>query len=118
MITLLKYIASGGKPRNCESILAANITASATTLTITTGDGIKFPSYTPFLIQIEDEIVNCTSKATDTLTIERGKKNTTADSHVSGSPLRAILYSNDLDLDRAVCNENAVVCNENKIVYN
>ena len=64
---------------NAVSRLAGNITNIATTLTITPGDGAKFPSlgageYFPATLVKADgtlEIVKVTSRSTDTLTIER-----------------------------------------------
>lgn len=103
----------------CESRLAASINATDTTLTITSGEAAtNFPSYNPLHILIESEIVERTALATDTFTITRGVKNTTAASHTSGTPLRAILYSEDLYLDRIVTFEDAVVCLDRNVVYN
>lgn len=64
---------------NAVSRLAGNITNIATTLTITPGDGAKFPSlgageYFPATLVKADgtlEIVKVTARSTDTLTIER-----------------------------------------------
>ena len=64
---------------NAVSRLAGNITNIATTLTITPGDGAKFPAlgageYFPATLVKADgtlEIVKVTSRSTDTLTIER-----------------------------------------------
>ena len=67
---------------NAVSRLAGNITNIATTLTITPGDGAKFPSlgageYFPATLVKADgtlEIVKVTSRSTDTLTIERASE--------------------------------------------
>ena len=64
---------------NAVSRLAGNITNIATTLTITPGDGAKFPAlgageYFPATLVKADgtlEIVHVTARSTDTLTIER-----------------------------------------------
>ena len=64
---------------NAVSRLAGNITNIATTLTITPGDGAKFPAlgageYFPATLVKADgtlEIVKVTARSTDTLTIER-----------------------------------------------
>ena len=64
---------------NAVSRLAGNITNIATTLTITPGDGAKFPAlgageYFPATVVKADgtlEIVKVTARSTDTLTIER-----------------------------------------------
>ncbi len=106
------------KLRICESRLASTINATDTSLTVTSGEGAtNFPSYTPFNILIESEIVEVTAISTDTFTITRGRKNTTAASHTSGTPLRAIMYSEDLYLDRIVTFEDTVVSHEGNVVY-
>ena len=67
---------------NAVSRLAGNITNIATTLTITPGDGAKFPAlgageYFPATLVKADgtlEIVKVTARSTDTLTIERASE--------------------------------------------
>jgi len=66
------------------STLAANITDTATSLNIATGDGAKFPT-SNFHITIEDEILLCTSRTTDTLTVTRAQEGTTAAAHSAGA---------------------------------
>lgn len=64
---------------NAKSRLAANITASATTLSVTPGDGAKFPSLTGSayfyctLVKADGtaEIIKVTGRSTDTFTIQR-----------------------------------------------
>ena len=63
------------------SKLAAALTAGATTMTVTAGEGANFPSTYPFHLTIEDEIVSCTNRATDTLTIVREQQGTTGAAH-------------------------------------
>ena len=63
------------------SKLAAAITAGATTLTVTAGEGANFPSTYPFHLTIEDEIVSCTNRSTDSLTIVRAQQGTTGVAH-------------------------------------
>jgi len=67
-----------------KSALAADITDVATSLTVTAGEGAKFPSTYPFPITIEDEILKCTNRVTDTLTVERAQEGTSAVAHVAG----------------------------------
>lgn len=82
---------------NCESRLTSTINATDTSLSVTSGDGAaRFPSYNPLLILIESEIVKRTAVSTDTFTIVRGERDTTAASHTSGTPLRAIEFSQDI----------------------
>ncbi len=113
------HIEKSDKLRICESRLASSIDATQTTLTVTTGEAAtNFPDYVPFDILVESEIVTATALATDTYTIGRGKKNTAGASHTSGTPLRAIKYSNDLDLDRILTFEGEVLVHEGNVLYN
>ena len=113
------HIEISDKIRICESRLAATIDSDDTSLTVTSGEGAtNFPNYFPFNILIESEIVEVTAIATDTFTITRGQKNTTAASHTSGTPLRAILYSEDLYLNRILTYEGEVLVHEGNILYN
>ena len=63
------------------SKLAAAITSGATTITVTAGEGANLPSTYPFHLTIEDEIVSCTNRATDTLTVVRAQQSTSAVAH-------------------------------------
>ena len=70
---------------NAVSKLAAGITNVATSLTLTTGEGSKFPNPTapdwfPVTLLKPDntlEIAKCTGRAGDVLTIVRGQEGTT-----------------------------------------
>ena len=67
------------------SALAADITATATSLTVTTDEGAKFPQPgNGFNITIENEILKCTARTTDTLTVTRAQEGTTAVAHNAG----------------------------------
>jgi len=91
------HIEISDKLRICESRLASQIDADDTALSVTSGDGsARFPTYTPFLVLIESEIVNVTAVSTDTFTIERGARGTTAATHTGATPLRAVVYSEDV----------------------
>jgi len=116
MIVALRYISSG-KLYNCESTLASALLVGVTSLTVTTGHGVKFPAYFPFLIQIESEITKCTALSTDTLTVERGQKATTDAWHGSGTPIRAILYTNDLDISRILTDDGEVLTTDGEVMY-
>lgn len=73
---------------NASSTLSAPITSIATTLTVAVGTGAVFPNPTSgqaFTLTLTDaatgkitEIMLCTSRATDTLTVVRGQEGTTA----------------------------------------
>ena len=72
---------------NASTLLASSITSSATTLTVTTGQGSQFPSPTGsdyFMATLQSitnsncEIVKCTARSGDVLTIVRAQESTTA----------------------------------------
>ena len=63
-----------------ESTLASGITDVATELTLATGEGALFPA-TNFHITIEDEILLCSSRTGDVLTVVREQEGTTAVAH-------------------------------------
>ncbi len=68
------------------SALASGISDSDLSLTVTTGEGAKFPQPgNGFHITIEDEILKCTARSTDTLTVTRAQEGTSAAAHSSGA---------------------------------
>lgn len=69
------------------SSLASNISSSDLTLTVLTGEGALFPSVYPFHITIDDEILSCTNRSTDTFTVTRAAEGTTAASHLADVPV-------------------------------
>lgn len=78
---------------NATSRLASALTSGATTMTVTTGEGAKYPSpatsveWFPVTL-IKDtgalEIVRCTSRSGDVLTIRRAEEGTTALAFAAG----------------------------------
>jgi len=84
---------------NAASELAANITAAATSMTLKAGDGAKFPNpgagddFKLTLFQksgtseINHEIVLCTARAGDVITIVRAQEGTTARAYNTGDPV-------------------------------
>ncbi len=72
---------------NAESVLASGINASATSLTVVTGEGAKFPADN-FHISIDDEILLCTSRSGDAFTVQRGKEGTQAAAHGAGAKVQ------------------------------
>lgn len=78
---------------NASSLLAANITNIATSLAVTATEGGKFPAPATadeyFLITIavgnSFEVVKCTSRTTDTLTVVRAQEGTVAQGWSSGA---------------------------------
>ncbi len=71
------------KKNNAKSTLASGITSGATSLSVQSGDGAKFPA-APFQVTLyssdsaNGEIVKVTAKTTDTFTITRAQEGTTA----------------------------------------
>ena len=76
-----------------KSKLAADISPAGTTITVTSGEGTKFPVITDgdtFMVTIRDstgayEIVSCTARTADTMTVVRGQEGTTARSFSAGA---------------------------------
>ena len=72
--------------------LASGINSSATSITLTTGQGARFPSLSAgdyFYATLIDtsnnlEIVKCTARSTDVLTVTRGQESTTARAFSTG----------------------------------
>lgn len=90
---------------NVESLVADSpLAAGATTLNITPGDGSEFPSTFPFMLTIWDEviypdptddtgmeIVRCTGRTTDALTVVRGEESTGAIEHANGERVAMLI---------------------------
>lgn len=77
---------------NSFGTLAAGIASGATSITLTTGQGSRFPTlgagdyFFATLIDTSNnlEIVKCTARATDVLTVVRAQENTTARAYSAG----------------------------------
>jgi len=82
-----------------DSVLASGISAGDTSITVTTGTGSRFPALTAgdwFYAVLVDvsanrEIVKCTARTTDTLTVTRAQESTTALTFAVGSVIRCTL---------------------------
>ncbi|MFB9244941.1 WD40 repeat domain-containing protein [Massilia antarctica] len=84
---------------NAESVLAMGMTAAATTLTVKAGEGVLFPNplngdfflITLFqrvgAIEMNWEIVKCTARAGDVLTVERMVEGSTPRAFNAGDPV-------------------------------
>jgi len=73
------------------SALNGSITSTATTLTLKTGDGALFPAGGDYRLTIGTEIVLCTARTGDVLTVVRGVENTTPAAYDDRTPLASIL---------------------------
>lgn len=82
------------------STLAADITSSATTLTV--ADGTVFPpavtGTSQFRLQIDTELMICTNRSGATLTVTRGAEGTTAAAHVAPVAVKHVLTAGSLGL--------------------
>jgi hypothetical protein len=90
---------------NAESLVADNpLAQAAVTLNVTNGEGTNFPSTFPFLITIWDEttyhdpkddssaeIVKCTARSTDALTIVRAQEGTGDVAHALGERVAMLI---------------------------
>ena len=77
---------------NANATLASGINSSATSITLTSGQGARFPTLTAsdyFYATLVDtsnnlEIVKCTARSTDVLTVVRAQETTTARAYSTG----------------------------------
>ena len=80
---------------NAFATLAAGINSSVTSITVTSGQGARFPTLTAsdyFYATLIDtsnnlEIVKCTARSTDVLTVVRAQESTTARAYSAGDRL-------------------------------
>ena len=72
---------------NAFSSLASGINAGAGSLDVQVGDGANFPATSDgdFWVSIDAEILLCTSRAGDTLTVTRAQQSTGAAAHDAGA---------------------------------
>lgn len=88
---------------NAVSTLAADISDVATSITVASGEGAKFPSAYPFHISIDDEILSCTNRVVDVLTVVRAQQSTTGAIHSSGASVALNITAKSVsDLNTAV----------------
>lgn len=66
------------------STLASDISDTATSLTVASGEGARFPTEN-FHITIDNEILLCTSRSGDTFTVTRAQEDTTPAAHSAGA---------------------------------
>ena len=93
---------------NAVSTLAAGISDSDLSMAVASGHGARFPNPSGgdyFLVtlyqfsgglEVNHEIVMCTARATDTLTIVRAQESTTARAFSSGDPVELRLTAGGL----------------------
>jgi len=97
---------------NVESTVADDpLTQSSTTLHVPTGEGSNFPSTFPFMLTIWNsniypdpgndpgmEIVKCTNRSNDTLTIVRAQENTSNMEHLQGERVAMLITAGVIDV--------------------
>ena len=74
---------------NSATTLSAQLNQSATSASVTSGS--VFPSSGDFRLLVESEIVLCTGRSGDTLTLVRGQEGTLDVEHDNGSAITHIL---------------------------
>jgi hypothetical protein len=80
---------------NAASTLSGGIDDSETTLTV--ADASTFPGSGNFRLIVESELMLCTSRAANVLTVERGIESTTAAAHADGAAVTHIVTVGGLD---------------------
>jgi len=92
------------------SSLASGISDSDLSLTVATGEGALFPSTYPFHITIEDEILECTNRSTDVLTVTREAEGTDAAAHTAGKAVKLQITAGVIEnVQTELTNHNAAV---------
>jgi hypothetical protein len=76
---------------NAVTTLASGINSSVTSLTVAAGAGALFPSTGNFRLRCGSELMLCTARLTDTLTVQRGIESTTAVSHSADDTIKSVL---------------------------
>ena len=107
---------------NAFGVLNASINSSATTIVLVAGQGARFPTLSAgdyFYATLIDtsnnlEIVKCTARSTDTLTVERAQDSTTARAYATNDrfelrPTAALFNekANDADVTTALAGKQA-----------
>lgn len=86
----LNYFTHKRPIKDVNSLLDTTITSSDTSISVTTGDGSKFP--TSGTIIIGEEIITYTGVSTDTLTgCTRGVRDSTAAAHTAGAEIHTTI---------------------------
>jgi hypothetical protein len=64
---------------------------------VTVSDGSVFPSSGNFRVRVDDEIMICTSRSTNDLTVIRGQESTSAVTHSNGAAISLVLTAASID---------------------
>lgn len=79
------------------STLDGDISDVALSLDVQSGDGAKFPTVFPFHIRIGNELLSCTHRLVDTLTVARAQQDTDAASHDDNDSVELPITAKHLD---------------------
>ena len=110
---------------NAFATLASSITNSATSITLTSGQGARFPSlsagehFHATLIDTNNnlEIVKCTARSTDVLTVVRAQESTTGRAYASGDRIEIRLTAQAIsDVSNINYNVPAQTGNADKVL--
>jgi hypothetical protein len=82
-----------------ETTLSSSINNSVTSIAVT--DGSVFPSSGNFRIRCDSELMLCTARSSNTLTVTRGIESTAANSHNNAAPIYFVLTAGALSQIRA-----------------
>lgn len=77
-----------------DAISSLNGSINNSTTSITVSDGSKFPSTGNFRVMVDSEIMICTARSSNTLTVTRGQDGTSAASHADLATI-AMIYSTE-----------------------
>jgi hypothetical protein len=80
-----------------EGVLQTTMNGSVTSLVLGSGQGALFPATGNFRVTCESEIMLCTARSSDTLTVTRGQEGTSAVGHTSGVAVAHTLTKGGLD---------------------
>ena len=112
---------------NATTNLASSITSGATSLTVLTGTGSLFPNPTApdyFIITLIGisgspiEIVKCTSRSGDTLTIVRAQEGTTASAFTGGDQVQLRITAAEMNGATGAVPSNGVVYENGTTITN
>jgi hypothetical protein len=81
-----------------NSTITAQLNAGSTSFSVQSGHGARFPATGNFRLLIESEIMLCTSRSTDTLTVTRGQEGTSDVTHAISSAVTHVLTAASLGL--------------------
>jgi hypothetical protein len=110
---------------NAAATLASGISAGATSLTVSSGQGALFPTITGsdyFLLTLQNvgntatEIVKVTARSTDTMTIVRAQESTTASSFSGGDFVQLRITAAAMSLAANTVGANGAIIENNKAI--